>query len=143
MYTCMEYMYTCVHVCMYVCMYVCMHACMHVCMYVCKHFNLVVLLFDKPEETLLVWGVIAQEGICPVGKCPLLPRILTDTFYSSLKTPLFSRARVGSASEYSNFEETRDVPVIHPVPGKCRISHYSALPGTGKIMRPSNKKKFF
>src|SRR6218665_4069071 len=29
----------------------------------------------------------------------LLPRILSDTFYSSLKTLLFSRARVGSASE--------------------------------------------
>src|SRR6218665_670950 len=32
----------------------------------------------------------------------LLPRILSDTFYSSgssLKTPLFSRARIGSASE--------------------------------------------
>src|SRR6218665_1571688 len=27
----------------------------------------------------------------------LLPRILSDTFYSSLKTLLFSRARVGSA----------------------------------------------
>src|SRR6218665_2231047 len=29
----------------------------------------------------------------------LLPRILSDTFYSGLKTLLFSRARVGSASE--------------------------------------------
>src|SRR6218665_1604529 len=29
----------------------------------------------------------------------LLPRILSHTFYSSLKTLLFSRARVGSASE--------------------------------------------
>src|SRR6218665_2350516 len=29
----------------------------------------------------------------------LLPRILSDTFYSSLKTLLFSRARVGSAFE--------------------------------------------
>src|SRR6218665_2870836 len=29
----------------------------------------------------------------------LLPRILSDTFYSRLKTLLFSRARVGSASE--------------------------------------------
>ena len=36
----------------------------------------------------------------------------------------------------------RDVPVIHPVPGKCRISHYSVLPGPCKIMEPSNKKKF-
>ena len=34
-----------------------------------------------------------------------------------------------------------EVPVIHPVPGKCRISHYSVLPGPGKIMGPSNKKK--
>src|SRR6218665_978441 len=37
----------------------------------------------------------------------------------------------------------RDVPDIHPVPGKCRISHYSLLPGPGKIMGPSNKKKIF
>src|SRR6218665_260271 len=37
----------------------------------------------------------------------------------------------------------RDVPVIHPVPGKCRIFHYSILPGPGKIMGPSNKKNFF
>ena len=29
----------------------------------------------------------------------LLPRMLSDTFYSSLRTLLFSRARVGSASE--------------------------------------------
>src|SRR6218665_86470 len=29
----------------------------------------------------------------------LLPRILSDTFYSSLKTLLFNRASVGSASE--------------------------------------------
>ena len=35
----------------------------------------------------------------------------------------------------------RDVPDIHPVPGKCRVSHYSVLPGPGKIMGPSNKKK--
>ena len=38
---------------------------------------------------------------------------------------------------------SRDVPVIHPVPGKCRISHYSVLPGPGKIMGPSSKKKIF
>src|SRR6218665_1759566 len=38
---------------------------------------------------------------------------------------------------------SRDVPDIHPVPGKCRIYHYSVLPGPGKIMGPSNKKKFF
>src|SRR6218665_2939292 len=37
----------------------------------------------------------------------------------------------------------RDVPGIHPVPGKCRISHYSVLPGPGKIMGPSNKKEIF
>src|SRR6218665_1173057 len=35
----------------------------------------------------------------------------------------------------------RDVPDIHPVPGKCRVSHYSVFPGPGKIMGPSNKKK--
>src|SRR6218665_1560561 len=37
----------------------------------------------------------------------------------------------------------RDVPVIHPVPGKCQVSHYSVLSGPGQIMGPSNKKKFF
>ena len=36
---------------------------------------------------------------------------------------------------------SRDVPDIHLVPGKCRIYHYSVLPGPGKIMGPSNKKK--
>src|SRR6218665_3061079 len=38
---------------------------------------------------------------------------------------------------------TNDVPDIHPVPGKCRVSHYSVLPEPGKIMGPSNKKKIF
>src|SRR6218665_3309482 len=42
-----------------------------------------------------------------------------------------------------NLWTIRDVPVIHPVPGKCRISHYSVLPRPGKIMGPSNKKNFF
>ena len=37
----------------------------------------------------------------------------------------------------------RDVPDIHLVPGKCRVSHYSVLSGPGKVMGPSNKKKFF
>src|SRR6218665_1362036 len=50
-----------------------------------------------------------NQGPCILGGWPLcvewaffvalLPRILSDTFYSSLKTLLFSRARVGSASE--------------------------------------------
>src|SRR6218665_3724087 len=44
---------------------------------------------------------------------------------------------------YTLTDNIRDVPVIHPVPGKCRISHYSVLPGPGKIMGPSNKKNFF
>jgi len=34
-----------------------------------------------------------------VNNVDVIPRILSDTFYSSLKTLLFSRARVGSASE--------------------------------------------
>ena len=38
---------------------------------------------------------------------------------------------------------SRDVSVIHPVPGKCQISHYSVLLGPGKIMGPSIKKKIF
>ena len=37
----------------------------------------------------------------------------------------------------------RYVPVIHPVPGKYQISHYSVLTGPGKIMGPSNKQIFF
>src|SRR6218665_873539 len=36
---------------------------------------------------------------------------------------------------------TRDVPDIHPVPGKCRVSHYSVLPGPGKKRGPGKKKK--
>ena len=43
----------------------------------------------------------------------------------------------------SGYIVNRDVPDIHPVPGKCRISHYSVLSGPGKIMGPSNKKKNF
>ena len=39
--------------------------------------------------------------------------------------------------------DIRDVPDIHPVPGKCQVSHYSVLSGPGKIMGPSNKKLFF
>src|SRR6218665_2009224 len=35
----------------------------------------------------------------------LLLRVHSDAFYSSLKTALFSHARVGSSSEYSNLEE--------------------------------------
>ena len=35
--------------------------------------------------------------------------------------------------------QSRDVPDIHPVPGKCQISHYSVLSGHGKIMGPSNE----
>src|SRR6218665_1218213 len=35
----------------------------------------------------------------------------------------------------------RDFPDIHPVPGKCRVSHYSVLPGPGKKTGPSKKKK--
>ena len=32
---------------------------------------------------------------------------------------------------------TRDVPVIHSVLGIFGLSHYSVLPGLGKIIRPS------
>ena len=42
---------------------------------------------------------------------------------------------------YKLLRTSRDLPVIHSVPGKCRISHYSVLPGPGKIMGPSNKKE--
>ena len=53
-----------------------------------------------------VYGYM-YPGPCILGGWPLcvewasfvLPRILSDTFYSRLKTLLFSRARVGSASE--------------------------------------------
>src|SRR6218665_3251901 len=45
--------------------------------------------------------------------------------------------------QFKHSTNTRDVPDIHPVPGKCRISHYSVLSGPGKIMGPSNKKKNF
>ena len=37
--------------------------------------------------------------------------------------------------------DCRDIPVIHPAPVKCRVSHYSVSPGPGKIMGPSNKKE--
>src|SRR6218665_226558 len=41
----------------------------------------------------------AQMKKWPSFVATIPPRILTDTFYSSLKTLLFSRARVGSTSE--------------------------------------------
>src|SRR6218665_2426813 len=34
-------------------------------------------------------------------------------------------------------ECSRDVPVNHPVLGRCRVSHYPVLPGPGKIIDPS------
>src|SRR6218665_991678 len=40
------------------------HVYMYVCMYVCMYVNtsiLVVLLFDKPEESLLVWGELPRR----------------------------------------------------------------------------------
>src|SRR6218665_4227335 len=57
--------------------------------------------FARTSTTLArafsVVGPSAWNGL-PLSQ-RLLPRILSDTFYSSLKTLLFSRARVGSASE--------------------------------------------
>src|SRR6218665_3618798 len=108
------YIHTYTHTYIYTYIHVCMYACMYVCMYVCVYINtsiLVVLLFDKQEgNSLSLRGELPRrksvrwESVhCSQG---FLPRILTDTVYSSLKTPLFSRARVGSASEYSNLEET-------------------------------------
>src|SRR6218665_3784847 len=44
---------------------------------------------------------------------------------------------------YKLYKKNRDVPVIHLVPGKCRISHYSVLTGPDKIMGPSIKKKCY
>src|SRR6218665_116922 len=44
-----------------------------------------------------VVGPSVRNGLHLVQR--VLPRILPNTFYSSLKTLLFSRARVGSASE--------------------------------------------
>jgi len=75
-------------------------------MHVCNTSILVVLLFDKPEgNSPSLRGEFPRRQSVR-GKCQLLPMILTDTVYSSLKTPLFNRARVGRASEYSNLEET-------------------------------------
>src|SRR6218665_393151 len=48
-------------------------------------------------HAFLVVGPTVWNGL-PLSQ-RLLPRILSDTLYSSLKTLLFSRARVGSASE--------------------------------------------
>jgi len=51
---------------------------------------------------LYIWAqppmVTGQNGIGQNGMDKMVA-ILSDTFYSSLKTLLFSRARVGSASE--------------------------------------------
>src|SRR6218665_1666909 len=63
--------------------------------------GLLVVPFARTSTTqaraLLVVGLSVWNGH-PLAQ-RLHPRILSDTFYSSLKTLLFSRARVGSASE--------------------------------------------
>src|SRR6218665_2953105 len=58
------------------------------------------LLLVHPQPKARAFSVVGPSvwnGL-PLSQ-RLLPRILSDTFYSSLKTLLFSRARVGSASE--------------------------------------------
>src|SRR6218665_1210538 len=64
-----------------------------------KGYSLFLLLVHpQPRPVHSRWLV----PLCGMGfRCRkrLLPRILSDTFYSSLKTLLFSRAIVGSASE--------------------------------------------
>ena len=64
---------------------------------------------------------------------------------TSVRYPEILEQAKKQCTTWRNFlkEKSRDVPVIHPVPGKCRISHYPVLPGPSKIMGPSNKKKFF
>src|SRR6218665_1435242 len=63
--------------------------------------GLLFVLFARTSTTqaraFSVVGPFVWNGL-PLSQ-RLLPRILSDTFYSSLKTLLFSRARVGSASE--------------------------------------------
>src|SRR6218665_2609452 len=51
----------------------------------------------NPSPCILGGWPLCVEWASVVAK--IAPRILSDTFYSSLKTLLFSRARVGSASE--------------------------------------------
>ena len=103
-------------VCMYVSMYVCMYVCMYVRMYVVPPrapevavhsaqwdggYSLFLLLIPPQAKPVHSWWLVP---LCGLGflwhsDCSPLPRIHSDTFYSSLKTVLFSRTRVGSASE--------------------------------------------
>ena len=72
----------------------------------------------------------------PLKSCSICPRSKLESFKQTqlyLLTIHFYQLLLPIAN--------RDVPVIHPVPGKCRISHYSVLHGPGKIMGPSNKKR--
>src|SRR6218665_2477100 len=79
--------------------------------------------------------------------CILQAKLLICQCFSGPQTWVHSPFYVTSANMVSflpNFVHIiRDVPVIHLVPGKCRISHYLVLPGPGKIMGPSNKKEIF
>src|SRR6218665_3139243 len=57
--------------------------------------------FARPSTTQArAFSVVGPSvwNVLPLAQ-RLLPRIFSDKFYSSLKTLLFSRARVGSASE--------------------------------------------
>src|SRR6218665_1930542 len=56
--------------------------------------------FARPSTTQArAFSVVGPSVWNGLPLAQRLPRILSDTFYSSLKTLLFSRARVGSASE--------------------------------------------
>src|SRR6218665_4137293 len=63
----------------------------------CSSFLL--LAPPQPRPMHSRWLALLQCGMGFHLSQRLIPRILSDTLYSSLKTLLFSRARVGSASE--------------------------------------------
>src|SRR6218665_3335722 len=92
------------------------------------------------------WWLIGRfVAFCPKG-CGFEPRSshhieTLGKFFTHNCLRRFGGKLRHSIHAVSGAPLSRDVPDIHPVPGKCRVSHYSVLPGPGKIMGPSNKKK--
>jgi len=76
-------------------------------------------------------------------KKQLIKSMIWSVILYGLKTWTLRKENIKRLEAFEKWirQRIRDVPDIHPVPGKCRVSHYSVLPGPGKIMGPSNNKK--
>ena len=92
------------------------------------------------DEMEIFRGFLVHEGNILVDMC-------IGEFFCRKPAPncylLHLECLSGHAVSPTYWLKGRDVPDIHPVPGKCRVSHYSVLPGPGKIMGRVIKKNFF